>query len=67
MGPEEITDNTKPWSGDHCMDHTAVPGILFTNRPLAKPATSLKNLAAALLAEYGIERFPQAGEPAGAE
>ena len=65
--PEVITDNTEPWSGDHCMDHTAVPGILFTNRPLVKPATSLKNLAAALLAEYGIQRFPEGGGPAGAE
>ena len=42
------------------MDHTAVPGILLTNRPLEKPADRLKNLAASLLAEYGIEEFPPA-------
>jgi hypothetical protein len=40
------------------MDHEAVPGILLTNRKLAKKATSLKNLAAAVLAEFGIDKFP---------
>jgi predicted AlkP superfamily phosphohydrolase/phosphomutase len=53
-----IVDNKDPWSGDHCMDHEAVPGILLTNRPLRKPAPSLATLAAALLAEFGVERFP---------
>jgi hypothetical protein len=47
-----------PWSGDHCMDHEAVPGILLTSRPLKKPAPSLQTLAAAILAEYGVETFP---------
>jgi predicted AlkP superfamily phosphohydrolase/phosphomutase len=65
VGPDVITDNTKAWSGDHCMDPAAVPGILATSRPLRKRATSLKNLAAALLAEYGIEDFPPKPEPAG--
>jgi len=55
---EIIFDNVKPWSGDHLMDHEAVPGVLFTSRPLSRPVTSLQNLAAALLAEFGIERFP---------
>ena len=40
------------------MDHEAVPGVLFTNRPLARQVSTLKDLAAALLAEFGIERFP---------
>jgi predicted AlkP superfamily phosphohydrolase/phosphomutase len=60
--PEVIEDNTDWWSGDHCMDHEAVPGILLTNKPLAKEATSLKNLAAAVLAEFGIAEFPLAAE-----
>lgn len=64
--PDVIEDNTDWWSGDHCMDHESVPGILLTNRPLTKKATSLKNLAAAILAEFGIDQFPvSAGEPAG--
>jgi predicted AlkP superfamily phosphohydrolase/phosphomutase len=58
MPPAVIVDNMDPWSGDHCMDHEAVPGILLTSRPLKKPAPSLQTLAAAILAEYGIEAFP---------
>ncbi|MGB5815324.1 MAG: alkaline phosphatase family protein [Thermoanaerobaculia bacterium] len=64
--PEIIEDNTDWWSGDHCMDHEAVPGILLVNRPLAKEATSLKNLAAAVLAEFGIDKFPlEESQPSG--
>ncbi len=55
---EWFSDNTNAWNGDHCMDHEAVPGVLFTSRPLKKTATCLKDLAAAILAEYGIENFP---------
>ena len=58
---EIITDNTGKWSGDHLMDHEAVPGVLFTNRPLQRAASSLKELGAAVLAEFGIEGFPSAG------
>ena len=58
MPPAVIVDNMDPWSGDHCMDHEAVPGILLTSRPLKKPAPSLQSLAAAILAEYGVETFP---------
>jgi predicted AlkP superfamily phosphohydrolase/phosphomutase len=57
---EVIVDNTDPWSGDHCMDHESVPGILLTNRALRKPAPTLQTLAAALLAEFGINEFPKA-------
>jgi predicted AlkP superfamily phosphohydrolase/phosphomutase len=65
VGREILTDNTEPWSGDHCMDHDTVPGILLTNRELKKPANELKDLAAAILAEFGIDTFPatSGGEP----
>ena len=56
--PEAVTDNTEEWSGDHCMDPDAVPGILFTSRRLRKPAAKLDELAAAVLAEFGVEGFP---------
>jgi len=59
--PEIIVDVDDEWNGDHCMDHTAVPGILLTNRPLQRPATSLKDLGQSILAEFGItEGFPAA-------
>jgi predicted AlkP superfamily phosphohydrolase/phosphomutase len=57
---EVFADNDGEWSGDHCMDHEAVPGVLVTNRPLQRPVPALENLAAAVLAEFGIEGF--AGE-----
>jgi predicted AlkP superfamily phosphohydrolase/phosphomutase len=56
--PEVIVDNTDPWSGDHCMDHEAVPGVLLSNRPLRKAAPTLDMVAAAVLAEFGIDEFP---------
>jgi predicted AlkP superfamily phosphohydrolase/phosphomutase len=52
---EVFSDNTDLWSGDHCMDHTTVPGVLFTNGPLTLPAKSLKDLNRSILAEFGIE------------
>lgn len=58
---EVFSDNLTDWPGDHLMDHTTVPGILLTNRPLKQPAPDLESLAPALLAEYGIGGFPRAG------
>jgi predicted AlkP superfamily phosphohydrolase/phosphomutase len=56
--PDVLVDNTDPWSGDHCMDHEAVPGVLLSNRTLRRAAPSLETLAAAVLAEFGVEQFP---------
>ena len=55
-----LADNTDPWSGDHCMDHAAVPGVLLSNRPLVRPVTALQQLGGAILAEFGIDEFPEA-------
>ncbi|NKB89731.1 MAG: hypothetical protein GKS06_16060 [Acidobacteria bacterium] len=63
IAEEVITDNTEEWSGDHIMDHRTVPGVLFASRPLQREATSLQNLAAALLAEFGIDDFPDGTTP----
>jgi predicted AlkP superfamily phosphohydrolase/phosphomutase len=57
---EVLVDNRGPWSGDHAMDPDAVPGILLTTRPLRRPAANLRELAAALLAEFDITGFPSA-------
>jgi hypothetical protein len=59
MPAEVFMDNTSPWSGDHCMDHETVPGILLSNRPLKRAAPTLQHLAGALLAEFGIDSFPE--------
>ena len=59
MPPKFLVDNTSHWSGDHCMDHEAVPGVLLSSRPLKKPARTLQQLPGALLNEFGIDSFPQ--------
>jgi predicted AlkP superfamily phosphohydrolase/phosphomutase len=67
VGPDVITDNTETWSGDHCMDHESVPGVLFASRPLRRPVGELKELAAGILAEFDIEGFPSHAPDTGAE
>ncbi|MCP4377209.1 MAG: hypothetical protein GY794_13670, partial [bacterium] len=62
VGTQVMFDNLDQWSGSHLMDHEAVPGVLLTSRPLKKKADKLENLAAAILAEFGIEEFPAARE-----
>ena len=56
---EVIVNNTSHWSGDHCMDHETVPGILLSSRAMRQPAATIKDLAAAILAEFGVTGFPQ--------
>jgi predicted AlkP superfamily phosphohydrolase/phosphomutase len=51
-----LENNTSLWSGDHCMDPRSVPGVLLTSRPLRKPASSLRELADAIVEETGIRR-----------
>jgi predicted AlkP superfamily phosphohydrolase/phosphomutase len=55
---EVFEDNLDDWPGDHLMDHEAVPGVLLTSRPLARQADSLRDLAGAILAEFGVDEFP---------
>lgn len=59
-----ITDNLSAWSGDHAMVHEAVPGVLFTSRPLGRRVGSLRDLGAAVLAEFGVDDFPRKGDVA---
>jgi predicted AlkP superfamily phosphohydrolase/phosphomutase len=57
---EVYTDNVDDWGADHGMDHEAVPGVFFSSRKLTREVTSLMDLAAAILAEFGIAEFPVA-------
>ncbi len=61
LPPDVLVDNTSHWSGDHCMDHEAVPGVLLSSRALKRPAATLQQLPGALLNEFGIDTFPQRG------
>jgi predicted AlkP superfamily phosphohydrolase/phosphomutase len=52
---EVFTDNTKAWSGDHCIDPRLVPGVLFCNRPVKTEHPSLLDIAPTALRLFGIE------------
>lgn len=56
-----FSDNTKAWSGDHCIDPELVPGVLIANRPLDLPADHARagaphivDLAPTLLDLFGV-------------
>jgi predicted AlkP superfamily phosphohydrolase/phosphomutase len=52
----ELEDNSNPWSGDHCMDYTLVPGVLLSNRKIAAKTPALTDIAPTILAEFGIAK-----------
>ncbi|MGC2245708.1 MAG: hypothetical protein WA609_03805, partial [Terriglobales bacterium] len=54
--PDVLEDNMNPWSGDHCMDYTKVPGVLLSNRKIVADAPALTDIAPTILAEYGIPK-----------
>jgi predicted AlkP superfamily phosphohydrolase/phosphomutase len=49
-----LEDNTEPWSGDHCMDYTKVPGVILSNRKIQAEGPALTDIAPTILAEFGI-------------
>jgi predicted AlkP superfamily phosphohydrolase/phosphomutase len=57
--PGLFEDNLEHWSGDHCVAHEIVPGILVTNRALGHDDPSLIDLAPTILAEFGIHPPPE--------
>lgn len=53
---EEIFhDNTKAWSGDHCIDHSLVPGVLFCNREVGEDTPSLMDIGPTVLNMFGVD------------
>jgi len=56
----EVTDsifhaNTKAWSGDHCIDQSLVPGVLFCNRMVADEYPRLLDIGPTVLSMFGID------------
>jgi predicted AlkP superfamily phosphohydrolase/phosphomutase len=48
-----FSDNTKSWSGDHCVDPSIVPGVLLSNRALAKEEPRLIDIPASVMRLFG--------------
>lgn len=48
-------DNLKAWSGDHCVDPTLVPGVLFSNMKVDAEDPGIEDMAPTALSLFGIE------------
>jgi predicted AlkP superfamily phosphohydrolase/phosphomutase len=49
-----LSDNTRRWSGDHCVDPALVPGVLAASGPLAAGSARLVDIAPTVLDMFGI-------------
>jgi predicted AlkP superfamily phosphohydrolase/phosphomutase len=50
-----IEDNTRAWSGDHCIDPSLVPGVFFCTRRPRRDDPALIDLAPTILRLFGID------------
>ncbi|MBY0460430.1 MAG: alkaline phosphatase family protein, partial [Gemmataceae bacterium] len=48
-------DNLKAWSGDHCVDPSVVPGILFSNHTIQGENQRLLDIAPTILNVFGVQ------------
>jgi len=51
-------DNTKAWSGDHCIDPRLVPGIFFCTQKINTSSPSIIDIAPTALTLFGLEIPP---------
>lgn len=51
-------DNTKSWSGDHCIDPRIVPGIFFCNKKINNKTPSIIDIAPTALKLFGLNVPP---------
>jgi predicted AlkP superfamily phosphohydrolase/phosphomutase len=47
-------DNLKAWSGDHCVDPSVVPGVLFCNHAIHGENPRLLDIAPTILGVFGV-------------
>jgi predicted AlkP superfamily phosphohydrolase/phosphomutase len=55
---EVFEDNTRSWSGDHCVDPRLVPGVLFSSLPIQASEAGLADLAPTVLDLFGVDIPP---------
>lgn len=69
--PEVFKDNTKSWSGDHCVDPAIVPGVFFCNRKIVLERPHIADIPFSVLSLFGQTPpkymqgrmlFPEAGQ-----
>jgi predicted AlkP superfamily phosphohydrolase/phosphomutase len=49
-------DNAKAWCGDHCVDPSLVPGVLFSNRPIRAANPGIEDMAPTALGLFGVAK-----------
>ncbi len=49
-----FSDNVKAWSGDHQVDPSLIPGVLFTNRPLKRESPHISDFAPTILDLFAV-------------
>jgi bisphosphoglycerate-independent phosphoglycerate mutase (AlkP superfamily) len=54
FGESVISDNTRPWSGDHNMNPPEVPGMFFCNRPIDLDRPHITDIAPTVLDLFGV-------------
>ena len=54
MTEEVFHTNVKPWSGDHCIDPSLVPGVLFCSRPIESDNPRLMDIGPTVLDLFGV-------------
>jgi predicted AlkP superfamily phosphohydrolase/phosphomutase len=55
MSKTVFEDNTKCWSGDHCVDPSEVPGVLFTNQQWKPQNPGIEDMAPTILRLFGVD------------
>ncbi|MCA9109470.1 MAG: alkaline phosphatase family protein, partial [Planctomycetaceae bacterium] len=53
-GQQVFSDNHKAWSGDHCVDPSVVPGVLFCNRKIETDHPRLLQIGPTILKMFGV-------------
>ncbi|GDX79535.1 hypothetical protein LBMAG42_13460 [Deltaproteobacteria bacterium] len=51
--PTVFEDNTKSWSGDHCVDPSIVPGVFFCNRKIKLDKPHIMDIPYSILSLFG--------------
>ena len=54
VSKEVFSDNTKAWSGDHCIDPRLVPGVFYCNRKIDVDDPNLMDIAPTALNMFGV-------------
>ncbi|MDH4037390.1 MAG: alkaline phosphatase family protein [Candidatus Krumholzibacteria bacterium] len=55
VSPDLITLNFNKWTGDHCIDHRWVPGVLISNRHFAVADPSLIDVPTTIIRLFGVD------------